>query len=69
MQPQQPAEPAKVPSNAEVDGWNGVSPNFGGYQAYYELGILPLGNFVVPAGLRLRQISSLSIVACVSRGL
>ena len=28
-----------------------------------------LGNFVVPAGLRLRQISSLSIVACLSRGL
>jgi hypothetical protein len=59
MQPQQPAEPAKVPENAEVGGSNGVLP----------MRILPLGNFVVPAGLRLRQISSLSIVACVSRGL
>jgi hypothetical protein len=28
-----------------------------------------LGNFVVPAGLRARQISSLSIVARLSRGL
>jgi hypothetical protein len=69
MQPQQPAEPVKVPENAEVGGSNGVLPIVGGYQDYYELRILPLGNFVVPAGLRLRQISSLSIVACVSRGL
>jgi hypothetical protein len=28
-----------------------------------------LGNFVVLVGLRVRQISSLSIVACLSRGL
>ena len=57
MQPQQPAEPAKFPENAEVGGWNGVLLICCGNQAYYELGILPLGNFVVSTGLRLRQIS------------